>query len=247
MKPPAYVPVKWAERITQQYMETLEQLKDSAKYVAWREKLTQNGITINEVEELHLQRADKDGSLLYALLNIDADTPEGNKLNPICFLKGHAVSILVVLIDEQTNDRYVVLVKQRRVCDGSQLYEHPAGMMDKDDGSPAEVAARELSEETQLEVDPNELKPLFDKPLFSSTATTDELLYLLYLERRMPLAQIQALHGRQTGEEDENEHTQLHIATLAEAHRLVRNLHGPMSHLLYAQKIGDWALLKMLM
>ncbi len=146
-------------------------LNDAFNYKTWRDHLTQNQIKVNDVQELHVQRADKDGSVLYALLNVDADTPEGNKLTPICFLKGDAVSMLVVLVDEQTDDKHILLVKQRRVCDGSELYEHPAGMIDESDDSPVAVAARELGEEAQLTVSPEELKPLFDKPLFSSTST----------------------------------------------------------------------------
>ena len=221
-------------------------LNDARKYKTWRDQLAQNQIQVNGVQELHVQRADKDGSVLYALLNVDADTPEGNSLTPICFLKGDAVSMLVVLLDEQTDDKYVLLVKQRRVCDGSELYEHPAGMIDDDDDSPAGVAARELGEEAQLAVSPDELKPLFDKSLFSSTSTSDEALHFFYLERRMPLADIQALDGQLTGEESENEHTQLHIATLPDAHRLIRNIHGVMSHLQYLKLIGDFETLKQL-
>lgn len=224
-----------------------EQALDNAiKYKTWRNHLTNNQIKVKHLQELHVQRADKDGSVLYALLNIDADTPEGNQLAPICFLKGDAVSILVVLIDEQTNDRYVLLVKQRRICDGSELYEHPAGMVDEADESPVDVAAHELEEEAQLTVSPDELKPLFDKPLFSSTSTSDEALHFFYLERRLPLAKIKAMHGRQTGEEGENEHTQLHIVTLSDAHRLIRNIHGVMSHLQYLKLIGDYETLKQL-
>ena len=223
-----------------------QQLNDASKYQTWRDHLTRNQIKVNDVQELHVQRADKDGSVLYALLRVDADTPEGNQLTPICFLKGDAVSMLVVLIDEQTDDKYVLLVKQRRICDGSELYEHPAGMIDDDDDSPVDVAARELEEEAQLDVSPDELKPLFDKPLFSATSTSDEALHFFYLERRLPLTEIQAMHGRQTGEEGENEHTQLHIATLPDAHRLIRNIHGVMSHLQYLKLIGDYETLKQL-
>jgi 8-oxo-dGTP pyrophosphatase MutT (NUDIX family) len=221
-------------------------LNDALKYKTWLNHLTHNQIKVKDAQELHVQRADKDGSVLYALLNVDADTPEGNKLPPICFLKGDAVSMLVVLIDEQTDDKYILLVKQRRISDGSELYEHPAGMIDEDDESPVDVAARELEEEAQLTVSPDELKPLFDKSLFSSTSTSDEALHFFYLERRLPLAEIQAMHGRQTGEEVENEHTQLHIATLSDAHRLIRNIHGVMSHLQYLKLIGDYETLEQL-
>ncbi|MBC3787493.1 NUDIX hydrolase [Spirosoma utsteinense] len=221
-------------------MNEHEQLEQAPKYRAWRRALANNQITVSQVEPLYVHQADKDGSMLYALLKLDADTAEGTKLNPICFLKGDAVSMLVILIAEETNEKYVLLVRQRRVCDGSITHEHPAGMIDEDDPSPIEVAARELGEEAQLTVDPSELKPLFDKPLFSATSTTDEALHFFYLERRMPLADIQAMNDTSTGEEEENEHTQLQIVTIPEAHKLVSNLHGVMSHLLYLQLTGDY-------
>jgi 8-oxo-dGTP pyrophosphatase MutT (NUDIX family) len=217
-----------------------QQLEDAPKFQAWRSQLEQHDITINQVEPLYTYEADKDGSLLYALLKLDADTAEGTKLNPICFMKGDAVSMLVVLIAEETDEKHVLLVKQRRVCNGAFTYEHPAGMIDQDDPSPVEVAARELGEEAQLTVDPSELKPLFDKPLYSASSTSDEALHFFYLERHMPLSDIQALNGKSTGEEEENEHTQLHIATMPEAHKLISNMHGIMSHLQYLNLVGDY-------
>ena len=85
------------------------------------------------------------------MLEVDADTPEGDKIPPALFLKGHAVSMLVCLMDKETQQKFVVLVKQRRIADGSQTYEHPAGMVDASD-APDEVAARELEEEIGLTV-----------------------------------------------------------------------------------------------
>lgn len=222
-------------------MNPNDQLETVPKYQAWHRTLSTNQIGINQVKPLYIHRAEKDGSVLYALLKLDADTPEGTKLNPICFLKGDAVSMLVVLIAEETNEKYVLLVKQRRICDGSITHEHPAGMIDEDDPSPVDVAARELGEEAQLAVDPSELKPLFHKPLFSETSTSDEALHFFYLERRMPLAEIKAMDDKSTGEETENEHTKLQIVTIPEAHKLVSNMHGIMSHLLYLQLTGDYA------
>lgn len=49
--------------------------------------------------------------------------------------------MLVVLIDKQTDAKCVLLVKQRRVCYGSELHEHPAGMIDKNE-SPANWAKK---------------------------------------------------------------------------------------------------------
>ncbi|GAB3781437.1 hypothetical protein GCM10028818_35530 [Spirosoma horti] len=223
-----------------------EPLDEAPKYKNWRDQLAQNQINVNQIHPLYVYQAQKDGSVLYALLKIEADTPEDTTLNPICFLKGDAVSMLVVLIAEETNEKYVLLVKQRRVCNGAFSYEHPAGMIDEDDPSPVEVAARELGEEANLTVESAELRPLFNKPLYSATATSDEALHFFYLERRMPLAEIKAMDSQMTGEKEENEHTQLRVVTFPEAHRLVSNIHGIMSHLLYLQKVGDYERLALL-
>ena len=141
-------------------MPDLKPLGDVPKYQNWYRHLEENKIKINQIEPLYIHRADKDDSVLYTLLKLDADTPEGTKLNPICFLKGDAVSMLVVLIAQDTNEKYVLLVRKRRVCDGSTTYEHPAGMIDASDSSPIEVAAREIKEETKLPIEPSDLKPL---------------------------------------------------------------------------------------
>ncbi|WP_420148220.1 NUDIX hydrolase [Spirosoma sp.] len=221
-------------------------LTQSAKYQNWYQNLEKNQVTINAIDPIYVHRAQKDGSVLYALMKIDAQAPEGDKLNPICFLKGDAVSVLVVLIDQQTEDKYVLLVTQRRTCDGSLTYEHPAGMMDEEDSSPHEVAVRGLGEETGLQIETDDVKPLFNRPLFSATSTSDEALCFFYYERRMPLADIKALDGRSTGEESENEHTRLAIVTFSEAQQRVDNIHGILAHLIYLKEIGDYELMRQL-
>ena len=67
------------------------------------------------------------------MLEVDADTPEGDKMPPALFLKGHAASMLVCLIDQETREKFLVLVKQRRIASGAHTYEHPAGMVDASD------------------------------------------------------------------------------------------------------------------
>ena len=226
-------------------MDHEEPFEQSPKYTNWRARLEKNQIKIEEIKPLHIERTD-DGEVLYVLVHADTQTPEGHAMPPICLLKGDAVTMLVVLIDEQTDDKYVLLVQQRRIADGSLVIEHPAGMIDEGDGSPVEVAARELKEETDLDVSPDELVLLSWQPWFSASATSDERLYFFYLERRMPSSAIQAMHGKQTGEEEENEHTTLLVMPFPEAHRAVRNMHGVLGHLLYLKQIGDYEMMQRL-
>ncbi|WP_128544765.1 NUDIX hydrolase [Larkinella soli] len=221
-----------------------ESFEDSFKYKNWRRRLEDNRIDIRSVRDAYTRHG-KDGDVLYTLVEIDARTPDGNALTPLCFVKGDAVSMVVVLIDGQTGEKFVLMVRQRRVSDGSETYEHPAGMIDEGE-TPIEVAARELKEETGLDVSTGELVELSSKPWFSATATSDERLSFFYCERRMPGADIRAMHGRRTGKASENEQTRLHVASLPEAHRLVSNLHGVLGHLLYLQAVGDYDTMKRL-
>ncbi|GAA4447576.1 hypothetical protein GCM10023189_04080 [Nibrella saemangeumensis] len=223
-------------------MAQKQALEEAEKYKNWRQKLETNQVKIRSVDEKYTKRT-QDGKVLYALVEVEAETPEGTKLPPVCMLKGHAVSMLVVLIDEETEEKSVLLVRQRRICDGSETYEHPAGMIDEGE-EPIEVAARELKEETGLVVTTGELRELFPKGLYSATSTSDEALFFFYTERRMSAREIQALHNRPTGEESENEHTHLYVTSFPEAQRLVSNLHGVLGHLLYLKIVQDYKTLE---
>ncbi|HEX9957593.1 MAG TPA: NUDIX hydrolase, partial [Fibrella sp.] len=103
----------------------MEQLQDAPKFRFWKKQLELNGLTIHKIND-HFIRRRHNGEVLFAMLTVDADTPEGDKIPPVCFLKGHAASVLVCLIDDKTGEKFVVLVRQRRISDGSQTYEHPA-------------------------------------------------------------------------------------------------------------------------
>lgn len=76
----------------------------------------------------------------------------GRQNSPICFLKGEVLCVLVCLIDEKTREKYLLLVRQRRICDGSLTYEHPAGMLDSESDA-VKVAAKEVFEETGMTVE----------------------------------------------------------------------------------------------
>ncbi|MFD1140100.1 NUDIX hydrolase [Larkinella insperata] len=225
-------------------MEKQEPFQDSFKFKAWQQKLEHNQIRLNQVQDVYTRHGNE-GQVLHSLVKLDATAPDGAKLSPLCMIKGDAISVLVVLIDEETEDKFVLMVRQRRVCDGSETYEHPAGMIDEGE-TPPEVALRELQEETGLEFASEELQSLGPKPWYSATSTSDEALYFFYCERRMNSRAIRELHGQSTGKASEQEQTRLHVAPLAEAHGLVSNLHGVLGHLLYLRAVGDYDTLKTL-
>ncbi len=217
---------------------TKERLTDAPKFKFWKQQLEQNGLIINDIEE-HFVRRRHNGEVLFALLTLDATTPEGDKIPPVCFLKGHAVSVLVCLIDEQTTEKFVVLVRQRRISDGSQTYEHPAGMVDADD-NPAEVAAREIGEEIGLEISPDELTKLNNRLFYPSTGTSDEAMHYYFVEKHLSHADIQAFQDKNMGVSSEFERITTVVTTLPDAHRLINNVNGLLIHFLYLQHVGDY-------
>ena len=150
-----------------------ENLTDSHKYNLWRSRLAANGLDIHRVDELYT-RHNGHGEVLFSLVYTDATTPEGNKIPPICFLKGEVVSVLVCFIDVESREKYLLLVQQRRICDGSMTYEHPAGMLDSESDA-ASVAAREVFEETGIAIEKSQLVSVNREPFYPSTGTSDEV------------------------------------------------------------------------
>ncbi len=221
-----------------------EALEDAPKYRFWKNQLQQNGLTIHKIDEKWIRRR-HNGEVLFAMLELDATTPEGDRMPPACFLKGHAVSVLVALTDADTGDKFVVLVRQRRISDGSHTYEHPAGMVDADD-NPAEVAARELDEEIGLTARPDELTKLNSRLWFPSTGTSDEAMHFYFVEKTLSRAEIMAFHHKNMGVESEHERITTEVTTLPEAHKLVNNVNGLLIHFLYLQRIGDYETMKLL-
>ncbi|RRB07733.1 NUDIX hydrolase [Larkinella rosea] len=221
-----------------------ELLADAPKFRFWQQQAETNGLVINHIHEFYVRHR-HNGEVLFAMLEVDANTPEGDKIPPALFLKGHAVSVLVCLIDQDTKEKYVVLVRQRRICDGSHTYEHPAGMVDTTD-DPQEVAAREVGEEIGLALKPEELTRLNNRLLFPSTGTSDEAMHYFYVEREMPRQQILDFHHKDMGVASEFERITTAVTTLPEAHKLITNINGLLIHFLYLNAVGDYETMKLL-
>ncbi|GAB3798484.1 hypothetical protein GCM10028819_19650 [Spirosoma humi] len=221
-----------------------ELLEEAPKFRYWKTQAEANGLKINAVNDFYIRRR-HNGEVLFAMLEVDADTPEGDKIPPALFLKGHAVSMLVCLIEQETREKFVVLVKQRRIADGSQTYEHPAGMVDASD-APDEVAARELEEEIGLTVTATELTKLNSRVWHPSTGTSDEGMHFFYIEKEMARSEIMNFHLKNMGNQFEHERIVSVVATLPEAHKLITNVNGLLLHFLYLQHVGDYETMKLL-
>lgn len=221
-----------------------EALQDAHKFQYWKSQMESNGMKINAINDFYIRRR-HNGEILFAMLEVDADTPEGDKIPPALFLKGHAASMLVCLIDKDTKDKFVVLVKQRRIADGSQIYEHPAGMVDASDAAD-EVAAREIGEEVGLSVTASELTKLNPHVWYPSTGTSDEGMHFFFIEKEMYRDEIMSFHLKNMGSESEHERITSVVATIPEAHKLITNVNGLLLNFLYLKHVGDYETMKLL-
>lgn len=214
-----------------------EALIDSHKYRLWQQRLRENGMQIQHTEEIYTRYNHK-GDALFALVMLNAMTPEGEKIPPICFIKGEVVCLLVCLIDAATGEKYLLLVRQRRICNGGLIYEHVAGMVDHDE-APIDVAIREAEEEAHLILTRDQVFALNEVPFYPSTGTSDEAMYFFYTELTLPYEKIRAMGGRNTGAVDENEQITTLICPLAEAKRLITNTNGLLHIYLYQEAVAS--------
>lgn len=214
-----------------------ESLQEAHKFKLWKNNLIKNGLDIHGIEEIYT-RYRHNGEVLFSLVLLDATTPEGDKIPPICFIKGTVISILICLIDKETGDKYALLVKQRRISNGGMLYETVAGMVDKDD-DPHEVAVKETAEETGLKVDPASVNRLGEEPFYVSTGTSDEAMYFYYAELELSKEEIMSYHDVEQGIISEHEHIFTHVCPLEESKKLITNTNGLLNIYMYEELLRE--------
>ena len=222
-----------------------ELLENAHKFKIWKANIQANGLKINKIEEVYT-RYRYNGEALFSLIMLDATTPEGDKIPPICFLKGEVVCIAIVLIDNITKEKYLLLVKQRRIAEGGYTYEHPAGMVDGNQ-TPLQIAVQEVKEETGISIYESDLKNLSpSKKLFPSTGTSDEAMYFYYCEIELSKTEIESFENKQMGTEYEFERITTHVYTFLEGHKLINNSNGLLLNYLYLNAVKDFDLMSKL-
>lgn len=216
-----------------------ESLENAHKFKIWKANLQTNGLKINNIEEVYT-RYRYNGEALFSLVMLDADTPEGDKIPPICFIKGEVVCVCIVLIDRETKEKYLLLVKQRRIAEGGFTFEHPAGMVDGTK-TPLEIAVMEVKEETGIIVSENQLINLSpNKRLFPSTGTSDEAMYFYFCEILLEKKEIESFENKEMGTEYEFERITTHVYPFIEGHQKINNSNGLLLNYLYLSAVKDF-------
>lgn len=136
---------------------------------------------------------------------------------------------------DSEKDKHVILTLQPRIPAGSLSFaEIPAGMLD-DSGSFAGGAAKELAEETGLEIQQDELLDMtalaleddpqaksgeqLHKAMYPSAGGCDEFIPIFLYQKRIPRSQLQDWQGKLTGLRDHGEKITLKVVRLEDLWR----------------------------
>jgi ADP-sugar diphosphatase len=208
----------------------------SAPFVAWARELDPR-FTLTKIE---FQSVDMFGPRVGFVKFVATSTFQGKPVPGIVFARGAAVAILTVL--KCGEERWVVCCRQPRLPIGRHYLEIPAGMIDGN-GSFVGVAAKEMKEETGIEIKETDLIDLTQlaygpgEPcgvggteaavaggplhgMYPSAGGCDEFLRLMYFTKVVERDYLTALHGKLTGCVEEQENIRLELVRYEDLWRL---------------------------
>ena len=201
--------------------EQLQKALDTTMFKDWKASVNANK-SLN-VKKIEVQGIDMFGPTKVGFLKFKADVEVDGRFVPgIVFMRGGAVAILVIL--SCAGKEYAVLTKQPRVPVGDDAYpEIPAGMLDGD-GAFGGVAAKEMKEETGIEILEKDLVDMTDlaygprfKGMIPSAGGCDEFLRLFVYKREVAKNELDALIGKTgLGVREEGEVITLDVKPLSE-------------------------------
>jgi len=197
----------------------------SSIFQQWKNSISSRFV----INSVHIQSVDTvpDGDksrVLFIKLSADVSDKDGNFIPGIVFLRGGAVTMLVVLVCE--GREYVVVTKQSRLATGEfELFEAPAGMIDGD-GNFSGVAAKEIHEELDLVIraeDLVDLTPEFPTApgVYTSPGVSDEFLRLFLYKTEVDVGFMRSMIGKQTGLAEEGEYISLMVFPIEGVHLAV--------------------------
>jgi 8-oxo-dGTP pyrophosphatase MutT (NUDIX family) len=214
-------------------MNTIDFRKEP-KVAAWEKSLRDAGCAIGPVKPLSLLHK-KNGELLFALCDADVDDPQGNKLPRYIFIRGNACIVIPLVRNSDTGEERFLMIRQRRIGNGMENLEFPAGMLDRSVDAVRDVAVRELREETGLVVSPDDLRELHNSPLYSSAGASDEGIYYFGCIVSLSGEDFKALDGRVAGNRADGERITVVLCTRDAAESGTASLQARLGLYLFAE------------
>ncbi len=220
-------------------MSEPERLRQSPKYKAWKRIVEKNGCVVGGAEILQdIPR--RDGTILFAMIDAKVADPDGRPLPRYLVLRGSACVVVTVVENRETGERKFLMLRQRRIGNGADSLEFPAGMLASSVDDPGGVAVKELEEETGLKVGRDTIKPLSDHPLYSSSGLDDEAIHYFTCTVSLLTKEYQGLHGGHGGNAEEGEFIRMELWDYPDAVREVTSIQVRLGFHLYFERMnGD--------
>ncbi len=210
-------------------------VRDEPKVKQWLDAVSKEGCEIHDIQTLSTVYK-KSQDLLFAFLKTDVREPEGRRLPAYSFIRGHSAIIVPLAINKATKQEKFILIRQRRIGNGQDSLEFPAGMLDLEQQNPKGVAVKEMKEETGLEVNAEDFVLLNQHPLYVSPGLMDEALFYYGCRVYLTSEQWSALEGSTHGVESENEFIKVELWDEEDAVKTITSLHARMGFYLF----GDY-------
>jgi ADP-sugar diphosphatase len=175
-----------------------ELLNQSLEFKSWKKKLVSNGVELENVSVIGEISRDKK-TLFAALIDCVINTPEGDKVPRLLVLQSDGIMIIPLFRCDEDNTFYTLMVEQRRIADGGNNMEFPAGAVNVPGEDPYEMAVQEIKEELGLTIERKELIILNQKPIISCAAFSSSSTDYFYFERNVSKSFLLEMDGRVTG------------------------------------------------
>jgi len=184
------------------------------KFLNWLDKFQLDKYDLHSIEITDVdffgsnKNPEKLGFLKY---KCDVYTRNKELLDGIVFLRGDCGAVLIIVTEDESNNKYVLLTEQPRVPTGGSKEEIVAGMFDSQIGNTVvnNVLKKEIKEETGLDMDEsiNSVQDLGKYTL--SGGGSDENVHLAVWETVIQKDKIDEMKIKQFGEQGSNEKIKL--------------------------------------
>lgn len=191
-----------------------------------------------QVRNIEIQSVDyfSEARIGFIKLRATVKNDKNESLPGAVFMRGGSVAMLIALspTDADDGETYALLTVQPRIAAGSLSFvELPAGMLD-DSGTFTGAAAKEIKEETGLDIQEDELIDMtqlalragsagdqdttvethLQEGMFPSPGGCDEFIPIFLAQKRMKMEDIRGLKGKLTGLRDHGEKITLKLVKL---------------------------------